>query len=172
MAPGSSSRNDRALREFRAQNRQRTRRASHDLVWSDLGDGRRPIRHNSSVCNYLLVEAAGIEPATAAKTKSTTLGRSEASCGHDETQVGQGQEVAVGPGVEGRTVAGPAESHLGRETSITGAQLSPRRSEASVGADPDLDLVLSAWGELPERARQLVAKLVATLRGSASTDAT
>lgn len=116
------------------------------------------------------MEAAGIEPATAAKTTSTTLGRCETICGHGGTQVGEGQEVAVGPGVEGRTAAGPAESHLGRDASITGAQLSPGRSDAAVGADPDLDLVLSAWGELPERARQLVAKLVATLRGSASTE--
>ena len=119
-----------------------------------------------------MVEAAGIEPATVAKTKSTTLGRPEASCGHEGTQVGQGQEVAVGPDVEGRTGAGPGRSHLGRETSITGAQPSPGRSDAAVGTDPDLDLIIGAWGDLSGRARRLVVKLVVTLRGSASTDGT
>jgi hypothetical protein len=73
-------------------------------------------------------------------------------------------------GVEGRTARGTDAADSGRETSITGAQLSAGRSRTAV--DPDLDLVLNAWGELPERARHLVAKLVATLRGSASSEGT
>jgi hypothetical protein len=115
-----------------------------------------------------MVEAAGIEPETCANPPSTKTGRDERSHGHDTTQPGQGQEVRDERAVESRSARGLAAADPGRETSITGAQLSAGTSEAA--ADPDLGLVLNAWGELPKRARHLVAKLVATLRGSASTD--
>jgi len=73
-------------------------------------------------CDPFMVEAAGIEPATAGNRDRAKAGQEGPKVGHDGSQVGQVEGVVVCPMCKRRTAAGRSDSRAGRETSTTEAQ--------------------------------------------------
>ena len=104
------------------------------------------------------MEAAGIEPATRRKPGRAKAGQDVSKVGHDGTQVGQLEGVAVCPMCNGRTGAGQNGSKAGRKTSTTGAQ---RRERVGDPYD-ELAVVVEAWVRLPAVVRRAVLGAVRT----------
>ena len=106
------------------------------------------------------MEAAGIEPASRRKPGGAEVGQNVSKDGHDGSQVGQLEGVAVCPTCKGRTGAGQSRPQAGRETSTTGAQ----RKEAVGALEADVGAVLDGWAQMPKAARRAIVLLLRALQ--------
>jgi hypothetical protein len=97
-----------------------------------------PPEHNVSALQTdhpaWVVEAAGIQPATSARTTRTKIGRQDSCLGREDAQAGQQADVVTVPDCKGRTGHGLDGTIPGRAGSTTGA---PPCAISAIRAPPE-----------------------------------
>ena len=111
-------------------------------------------------CACNVVEAAGIEPATSPELASTKAGQHGPKAGHNASQTGQLEGVAVCPMGRSQTTVGQHGSKDGLGRSITGAQ----RAESADASEDDSAVIVKAWEDLPSSTWRAVVTVLRSLQ--------